>query len=96
MTNAMLGSGLKAATFEKLAAAEKQNMLTTIGFVNAALLAVRVARGGGSNTAPVCSTWVWLSRHTTKRRLWYPLGDPHLPCVQDPLVCNQSVEIMST
>ena len=90
MTNAMLGAGLKAATFEKLADAEKQNMLTTIGFVNAVLLAVRVARGGGSNTAPVCSTWVWLSRHSTKRRLWYPLGNPHVPCVEDPRSANKT------
>ncbi|CAK0800827.1 unnamed protein product [Prorocentrum cordatum] len=58
-------------------------MLTPIGFVNAVLLAARLKSGGGTNAAPVCSTWVWLSRFSTKRRLWYPLGDPHVPCVKD-------------
>ena len=33
-------------------------------------------RGGFAHFAPVCSTWVWVSRHSTSRSYIHPLGRP--------------------
>ena len=92
VTNAMTKALLQTATFEKNADEIAQNMLTSSGFVNAVLLALRLRAGGGANTAPVCSTWVWLSRHSTKRRLWNPLGSRDFPCVQDVPDCRANAK----
>lgn len=33
--------------------------------------------------APVCSTWVWMSRSVTRRSRGQPLGNEQVPCVQE-------------
>eukprot|EP00959_Pyramimonas_sp_CCMP1952_P241257 5042155-Pyramimonas_sp.AAC.1 len=72
----MIAKGLTAVPYEKLNDATYQNLMHYAGFCYACLLLVKSRVGSGSNSAPVCSTWVWISRGTTKRRPWQPLGDP--------------------
>ena len=42
-------------------------------------LLMRMAVGGFHLTAPVCSTWVWINRGTSKRTFYDALGDPSVP-----------------
>ena len=74
-----------AVSFDILDDPLYQNLLTAAGWVHATVLALKIKIGGGALTAPVCSTWVWLSRFSTGRRLWCPLGSKHSKVVQDPL-----------
>ena len=51
------------------------NILGGLGFLNALLLLLRVRPGGGAFSAPVCSTWVYVNRGTSKRSQARPHGD---------------------
>ena len=44
------------------------------GFIVALSLAMRLTPGTYAHLAPVCSTWIWLSRGSTKRKVWDILG----------------------
>ena len=52
------------------------NMLSPAGFLFSLGVALRIIRGGFAHFAPVCSTWVWVSRHSTSRSYIHPLGRP--------------------
>ena len=54
--------------------------MSSLGFCIALALALLLKPGGFSMNAPVCSTWVWMSRSTTGRRLWKPLGNRTKNC----------------
>ena len=47
---------------------------TALGFCNSLLCALRVQSPGQAVLAPVCSSWVWVNRHTSKRSSARPLG----------------------
>ena len=51
------------------------NFIGTTGFLVALMIAMSIIPGGGFLAAPVCSTWVWINRGTSKRSSWDPLGD---------------------
>lgn len=46
---------------------ECQDMCGTVGYIWAIVLAMRLGIGTYAHFAPVCSTWVWVSRGSTKR-----------------------------
>ena len=50
------------------------DFLSPHGFLQAACLALSLRKRGFLMAAPVCSSWVWLSRSRTGRSHWNPLG----------------------
>eukprot|EP00969_Alexandrium_andersonii_P140741 6225839-Alexandrium_andersonii.AAC.1 len=62
VTDSFLEAGLPAVSFEKNNGRTMQDILHHIGFVYCTALALKLRDGGGSNTAPVCSSWVWVNR----------------------------------
>lgn len=80
VTNAQLRAGRPAVAFEievdgvKL---EEMDLMSSLGMAHAATLVLKLSHvfPGGVLMAPVCSTWVWISRGSTGRRDWRPLGD---------------------
>ena len=68
--------------------AESQNILSSNGFVSAMINCLRV-RPGGKLSAPVCSSWVYLSRGSTGRSAGYPLGSVAETCADaNYMVCR--------
>jgi hypothetical protein len=59
------------------------NFLTARGFILATNFAARLGLGAQHLTAPVCSTWVWLSRGSTGRSELNPLGNTRLCSVSE-------------
>ena len=55
---------------------EFMDFLSAKGYALALNLACRTAIGGQAIAAPVCSSWIWLCRASTKRTLMQPLGNP--------------------
>ena len=55
---------------------EFMDFLSAKGYVLALNLACRTAIGGQAVAAPICSSWIWLCRASTKRTLMQPLGNP--------------------
>ena len=74
VTEADLARGLVAAAFDILHDKKGQNILTTVGFANACFLSTLLGPGSKALTAPVCSSWSWMSRYSTGRKMWRPLG----------------------
>ena len=52
-------------------------------FAVAVCMALRLRRGGCSLLATVCSSWVFLSRASTGRSIWNPLGFRKVKVVED-------------
>ena len=75
VTNAMVAASLTAASFELKRDPQGQNMLTPLGFGNAVLLCLSLKPGGGCLMAPVCSSWTFMNRGTSKRCAGMPYGD---------------------
>ena len=50
------------------------DLTTSRGFSNAIYQLLNVRPGGGHTSAPVCSTWVFMSRGSTLRSVASPLG----------------------
>ena len=75
VTRALIGSGRSCVGYEILRDAEGMDILGDIGFLNALALALRVRGGGGILAAPVCSTWVYMNRGTSRRSVANPHGD---------------------
>lgn len=80
VTRAFVRNGRNAASFEKLDD-PLLNMLTARGFLAAVVLVLCLRWGGASLSAPVCSSWVWVSRSTTGRKWFAPLGESNVRCV---------------
>lgn len=81
VSRAMLMSGLVTLSFEKNDNNLTQDIMGVVGYIYAVHMALRVRPGGGTNTAPVCSTWTWVNRYTSKRSDWRPLGCKNVPSV---------------
>ena len=94
VTSAMLSAWLLALSFEIKDQQRIQNMLHEMGFVYAIHLGLKIVPGGGSNTAPVCSTWVWLSRGSTYRTAFNAMGDLGLDCVRKANVMVSRVMLL--
>ena len=74
VTLAMREAALAAAVFELKLDPLGQNMLTTLGFANAVTLCLTLKPGSGSLLAPVCSSWTFMNRGTSKRSIAVPYG----------------------
>ena len=67
--------GLKAAGFDILYDKKYGDFMGPLGYALSVLLASTLKPGGICVAAPVCSSWVWISRGTTGRTFKLPLGD---------------------
>lgn len=74
ITNAFLQKGLMAAPFDRKHG-EHQNIVSEEGFRQATGLVMRLRPGGALWGAPVCSSWVWISRSSTGRSKKRPEGN---------------------
>ena len=61
---------------------ESMDLTTPRGFSNAVFQLLNVRPGGGHTSAPVCSTWVFMSRGSTHRSVSNPLGRRDSDAVQ--------------
>ena len=82
VTNYQLEMGRVAEAFEITKGGEVQDIMSNVGYANALYLTANLNPndGAGKLTAPVCSTWVYMSRFTTKRSSDDPLGRCLLEC----------------
>ncbi|CAL1130604.1 unnamed protein product [Cladocopium goreaui] len=62
---------------------QNNNLLTNDGFCNALYHICNTKPGSGHMTAPVCSSWVFLSRGSTLRSASRPLGRSDSKAVED-------------
>ncbi|CAL1152575.1 unnamed protein product [Cladocopium goreaui] len=69
-----MSAGRTAVPFELDLDPKTQDILTPHGFANACFQVLRLRVGGADLHAPVCSTWVWMSRGSTLRSACRPLG----------------------
>lgn len=83
VTAGELEAGRRAISFDIVHDNVRQNILTDSGFANALYWCCNLAPGGGKVTAPVCATWVWLSRGSTLRSKTCPLGRCDSEVVQE-------------
>ena len=79
VTRANWAAGWEAVPFELELDPEAMDMLSDAGFSNGLVLTMKTAIAKVS--APVCSTWVYLSRASTQRSYMDPLGDQTLVSV---------------
>eukprot|EP00959_Pyramimonas_sp_CCMP1952_P029723 623763-Pyramimonas_sp.AAC.1 len=82
-TRAKARDGRIAVGFEIKDDPVMMDFLNPVGFLYAVSLCCRLKPGGQCVSAPVCSTWVWLSRGSTGRTKRRPLGNQLLKCVRD-------------
>jgi len=83
VTNAFQAAGLVAMSFERDRDMVHQNLLTDAGFLTAFLYTMKILDGGGTLAAPVCSSWTFMNRGTSKRSVDKPLGNTRLSYIQD-------------
>ena len=77
------GLGSKTLSFEKKdGVAGDQDLCTLTGWTNASFYANSLRVGGVSMWGIVCSTWIWVRRHSTKRGLQNVCGDESSPDVR--------------
>ncbi|CAK9002504.1 unnamed protein product [Durusdinium trenchii] len=60
----------------------EMDLATNAGFSNAVYKACTLREGGAALVAPVCSSWVFMSRGSTKRSDSCPMGDLNSPAVR--------------
>jgi len=76
VTEAHRSLGLRAVTFEKTDHPGSQcDWLADEGFVHVLCCDMRLVDGAQGTNAPVCSSWTWVGRSQTWRRVYRPLGD---------------------
>lgn len=79
-------------TYSKDAA---MDITTPHGFQHALGLASRLVQGATAWAAPVCSSWVWVSRSSTGRSAARPAGKTSCPSVQEGnLMVKQTVAVL--
>ena len=69
-------SGYNAAVYDMNmddSSREEHDMLSTQGFILAVQLAKRLVPGGCLMAGVPCTTWIWMSRHSTGRNI-HPEG----------------------
>ena len=74
VTRAFCRANLRALSYEKLDN-PMLDMTSATGFLAAVTLVLRLKFGAAALAAPVCSSWVWMSRGTTRRQWYAPMGD---------------------
>ncbi|CAL1147042.1 unnamed protein product [Cladocopium goreaui] len=75
--------GFSAATYEIADDGIYQDILNPLGFCFALSLCIRLFKEAGlAWFAPVCSSWVWINRHTSGRSQERPLGYQQCSAVQ--------------
>ena len=82
VTECLREAGLRCVAYEVLRDPCMMDFMSPCGFVNACALLLRVRAGGGMLAAPVCSTWVYMNRGTSKRTAANPHGDAGVSQVQ--------------
>ena len=83
ITRGMFDLGCKSVSFDKkYYPSDKEDFLTRAGFTRALALTLRIKPGGSLWGAPVCSSWGWIGRSTTKRNAHMPWGDLFNPSVK--------------
>ena len=73
----------KAAGYDKSWDEQIHNFNSTAGFVHARVLTVKLQVHGCNWYATVCSTWVWMSRSSTKRSIKCAQGNLRSRVVRD-------------
>eukprot|EP00438_Fugacium_kawagutii_P030697 Skav213051 [mRNA] locus=scaffold364:34927:36864:+ [translate_table: standard] len=81
VTSAWAVNGYRVAPFE-IKLDPSMDIMTAQGFCLALLMALSVKDGGFAMIATVCSSWVFVNRATSGRKLWRPLGNQRLKCVK--------------
>lgn len=74
VTLALRALGLNIMSYEYDDDCVNQDILSPSGFAFALALLLRARPGSVVWFAIVCSTWVWVSRYSTGRSAWNPLG----------------------
>ncbi|CAL1129927.1 unnamed protein product [Cladocopium goreaui] len=82
VTKAEWAAGRSAMPFDVELSSE-MDLLTPSGFANALFYACNLKPGSGHMTAPVCSTFVFMSRGSTLRSRTRPLGRSDSQAVRD-------------
>ena len=73
-------AGLQSATFERDTNPE-DDILTTLGWLKAVKLVLRLKVGGLLWSGTPCSSWVFVNRGTSRRCADRPMGDASVPSV---------------
>ncbi|CAK8998358.1 unnamed protein product [Durusdinium trenchii] len=82
VTLAQLEDNKRCAALDLEYGGRCMDFMTPEGFVNAVFQVLRLSPGSSLTLAPVCSTWVWVSRGSTKRSRALPLGNTGAPSVR--------------
>ena len=61
---------------------DSNDVNSLVGFLTAVQLCRRLKKGALAHFATVCSTWVWISRSSTKRSVTCPLSEKPTECVK--------------
>ena len=59
-----------------------QDFTSSLGFAVAVGLVARLKSKGLLFAAPICSSWIWLSRSQTRRSRAFPMGRSNVACVK--------------
>eukprot|EP00969_Alexandrium_andersonii_P021278 929209-Alexandrium_andersonii.AAC.1 len=81
VTNARLAANKVAVPFDISRDVHYNDINNSCGFLHALHMLMKVRPGGAHFTAPVCSSWVFMNRSTSKRSATRPGGDTSSPSV---------------
>jgi hypothetical protein len=76
VTHAHQARGLPSVGYDIRHDPVHMNFMSATGYVNALRLALSCADMAQNSNGPVCSSFVWVSRASTGRSVWNPLGKP--------------------
>ncbi|CAJ1392640.1 unnamed protein product, partial [Effrenium voratum] len=79
VSRAEIEEGRTAMAYDVEYDPEMMNILGTKGYIHACFQILNLKRGGHLTLAPVCSSWVYLSRGSTGRSRSRPEGSPYSP-----------------
>ena len=82
-SRAAQADGRSAIMMDRELGGTAHDILHPLGFCNHILTALKVQSPASAMLGPVCSTWVWINRATSKRSLVRPLGRQDLPSVKE-------------
>ncbi|CAE7244498.1 unnamed protein product [Symbiodinium sp. CCMP2592] len=82
ITRAELEAGRRAVAFDVRYDSLFMNFNGDCGYCHAIYQVLRLIPGGGLMIAPVCSSWIFMSRGSTKRSKYNARGNPSAPSVQ--------------
>lgn len=94
VTYAEMEAGRKALAFDIIYDDVFMDFNSGRGFAHALYQVLRLGPGSGLMMAPVCSSWVFMSRGTTRRRMYAALGDLNSRSVSDGNVMASRVAII--